>query len=113
MRRLTLALPFLALILIAAVGPVTVTTAATIAGIIMVVAPFVLKLINLSGPAMVLLSYVVALAVAVGAGFISGEVTTSSFNLANIFVTSGALWAVMQGVFQLFKDNKTFGTLLR
>lgn len=113
MRRLILALPFLALVLIAAVGPVTVTTAATIAGIIMVIAPFVLKFVKLDGPAMVLVSYAVALVVAVGAGFASGDVTTSSFNLANIAVTSAALWAVMQGVFQLFKNSKTFGAFLR
>jgi hypothetical protein len=48
----------------------------------------------------------------VGAGFASGEVTTSSFNIANLAATSGALWAVMQGVFQLFKTNKTFGAHL-
>lgn len=113
MRRLLLALPFAAVLLIAAVGPLTASTAMTIALIVMAVAPFVLKFVKLDGPTMVLLSYAVALVVTVGAGFASGEVTTSSFNVANLAVTSGALWAVMQGVFQLFKDNKTFGAHLR
>lgn len=112
MRRLLLALPFVAVILIAAVGPLTTTTAMTIAVIVMAVAPFVLKFVPLDGPKMVLLSYLVAAVVTVVAGFASGEVTTASFNIANLVATSGALWAVMQGVFQLFKTNKTFGAHL-
>lgn len=113
MRRLVYALPLVAIVLVGAVGILTVSLAHTIAGIVMVLAPFALKFVKLQGPAMVIVSYAVALAVAVLAGFASGEVTTSSFNLANIVVTSGALWAVMQGVFQLFKDSKTFGSRLR
>lgn len=112
MRRLTLALPFVALFLVAAVGPLTASTAATIAVIVMAVSPFVLKLVNVGGPAMALISFVVAALVAVGAGFASGELKQADFTTANLYVTMGALWAVQQAVFQLFKDNKTFGKYL-
>jgi hypothetical protein len=112
MKRLILALPILAIALIAAVGPATLSTANSIAAVIMVVAPFVLKYVKLSGPAMVILSYVVALVVAVGSGFISHDITTSSFNVVNILVTSTALWGVSQVVFQSFKDSKTFSKYL-
>jgi hypothetical protein len=112
MRRLLLALPFAAVILIAAVGPVTLSTALTIAGILMVVSPVALKYAKLDGSKMVLLSMAVAAVVAVAAGFLSGELKQADFTTANLYVTMGALWAVQQAVFQLFKNNKTFGKYL-
>lgn len=113
MRRLTLALPFLAVLLIAAVGPLTASTAATIAAIVMFVSPFVLKYVKLDGRTMAVVSFVVAAVVAVGAGFLSGELTQADFTTINLYVTMGALWAIQQGVFQLFKDSKTFGRFLK
>ena len=112
MKRLILALPILAIALIAAVGPATLSTANAIAAVIMLVAPFVLKYVKLSGPVMVLVSYVVALAVAIGAGFYSHDITTSDFSIVNILVTSTALWGVSQVVFQSFKDNHIVGKYL-
>lgn len=112
MRKLTLALPFVAVLLIAAVGPLTASTAATIAAIIMVVSPFVLKYVKLSGPVMAIISFAIAAIVAVAAGFTSGELTSADFTTANLYITMGALWAIQQAVFQLFKDNKTFGKYL-
>ena len=112
MRRLILGLPFLALALIAVVGPVTMSTALAIAAVIMVVSPFVLKLVTLSGPIMAILSFAVALAVAVGAGIVSKELVASDFLAINLWATAAALWAVQQAVFQLFKDNHVFGKYL-
>jgi hypothetical protein len=112
MKRLILALPILAIALIAAIGPATISTANAIALVIVVIAPFILKYVKLGGPLMAILSYAVALVVAIGAGFYSKELTTTDFNIQNLLVTSGALWAVMQGVFQIFKDNHIVGKYL-
>lgn len=112
-RIYTYGLPILALATVGLVGDLTTNTATQIATVIMVVAPFVLKFIPLDGAKMALVSMVAAVAVAVGAGFYSGEVTTSSFDLQNLASTSAALWAVSQVVFQLFKSSKTFGQYLK
>jgi hypothetical protein len=112
-RIYTYGLPILAIALVGAVGTVTTSTANTIAGIVMVVAPFVLKYVRLDGAKMALVSMLTAVAIAVGAGFLSGTVTTSSFDTQSLAVTVAALWAVSQAVFQLFKDNKTFGNFLK
>lgn len=112
-RVITYGLPILALATVGLIGDLTSNTATQIATVIMVVAPFVLKFVPLDGPKMALVSMATAIAVAVGAGFYTGEVTTSSFNLQNLATTSAALWAVSQVVFQLFKNNKTFGTYLK
>lgn len=112
MRRLILSLPFLALAMIAVVGPVTLSTALAIAAVIMVISPFVLKLVPVSGPLMAILSFAVAFAVAVASGIISKELVASDFTAINLWATAAALWAVQQAVFQLFKDNHTFGKYL-
>lgn len=113
MKRLTLLLPIVALLLIAAVGPLTASTATTIAIVVMAVSPVVLKFVKVSGPLMAIISFAVAVAVTLGAGFLSGELTQADFSTTNLYVTMGALWAVQQAVFQLFKDNKTFGAYLK
>lgn len=112
-RLIAYSLPLLAIATIGVVGTLTVSTAHTIAGIVMVVVPLVLKFIPLDGAKMVLLSMATAIAVAVGSGFLSGEVTTSSFNGPNLLITVAALWAVSQAVFQLFKDTRVFGQYLK
>ena len=113
MHRIYLALPIVGILAVGAVGPATTSTANTIAAIVMLVAPFVLKYVPLDGAKMVIVSMAVSLAVAVGAGFVSGDVTTSSFDTQNLVTTAAALWAVSQAVFQLFKNNKTFGVYLK
>ena len=112
MRRLMFVLPFLALAVIAVVGPVTQQTALSIAAVLMVIAPFVLKYVKLSGPLMALLSFAVAAVVTVAAGLVSSELASSDFTTVNLYATIGALWAIQQGVFQLFKDNHVFGRYL-
>ena len=113
MRRLIFVLPFLALALIAVVGPVTASTAFAIAPVVMVISPFVLKYVKASGPLMAILSFAVALGVAIVAGFVSKELVASDFTAINLYATAAALWAVQQAVFQLFKDNHTFGKFLK
>lgn len=112
-KRLILGLPFLALALIAVVGPVTMSTALAIAAVIMVISPFVLKFVPLSGPVMAILSFAVALAVAIASGIISKELVASDFTAINLYATAAALWAVQQAVFQLFKDNHVFGQYIK
>jgi len=113
MRRLILALPILAVALTGAVGALTASTAASIAVIVMAVSPFVLKYVKLSGPVMAIVSFAVAAAVTLAAGFASGELKQADFTTVNLYATMGALWAVQQGIFQLFKDNKVFGGYLK
>lgn len=110
-KRLLLVLPFVALL--GAVGPVTYSTAMSIAVVVVALSPIVLRLVNLSGPMMAVISFGVAAAVALGAGFLSGELTQADFTTVNLYATMGALWAVQQAVFQLFKDNKTFGKYIK
>lgn len=112
MRRLVYVLPLLAVALVAVVGPLTQSTALTIAAVVMAVTPFVLKYVKLGGPVMAILSFAVAAVVTVAAGLVSGELKQADFITVNLYATMGALWAIQQGVFQLFKDNGTFGKYL-
>lgn len=110
-KRLLPVLPFVALL--GAVGPVTHSTAMSIAVIVVALSPIVLRLVKISGPLMAVISFAVAAVVALAAGFLSGELSQADFTTVNLYATMGALWAVQQAVFQLFKDNKTFGKYIK
>ncbi len=101
------ALGVLALLSLLGVAPTSTDVAVNIATVVLMIAvPFVpLAHIKLGGPQMVALSMALAFAVALVAQFITGELTAATWATAGaLLLEFGKLWAIQQGVFQLFKD---------
>ena len=94
--------------ILGATAPSSTDVAVNIATILlMVVTPFApLAHLPLTGPQMVVASMVVAFVVALAAQLITGELKTSDLagGAGPLFLEFGKLWAIQQGVYQLFKD---------
>jgi|ERR1700682_2789974 len=117
-RRLALPLVIvlIAVTQIAATAPDSTSVAINIAAILLAIAtPFLpLAQFHLDGPKMVALSMVLALAIAVVASFLTGELKIATLQGGSLIVLSAflKLWAVQQAVFALLKDLPKLGPLL-
>jgi len=83
-------------------------TALAIASVVGIVAPFVLKLVPQAGRYMLIITAVVAIAIAIVAELVSGEVRLSDLQATDpgsLYKTIGVTFAVMQFVFAYFKDH--------
>lgn len=104
-----LALFVFALLSVLGVAPTSTEVAVNIATVaLMIAVPFVpLAHLPLSGPQMVAASMAVAFLVALVAQFITGDLKASDLQggVGPLLLEFGKLWAIQQGVFQLFKDS--------
>lgn len=102
------ALGALVLLSLLGVAPTSTDVAVNIATVVLMIAvPFVpLAHLPFTGPQMVVASMVLAFVVALAAQLITGELKTSDLQggAGALLLEFGKLWAIQQGVFQLFKD---------
>lgn len=91
-------------------------TAIKIASYVLIaVAPFIgLAQLHFDGRTMVLISMGLAVVVALIAQFATGDLVVTDLpgSIGSLAEEFAKLWAITQGVFQLFKDSKTVGPLL-
>jgi hypothetical protein len=110
-----LALAFLFVTQVAAVGNATSKTAYAIVAVIALILPFLpFKQLPFKGPVMVLITYGASLVLVVIASFVSGDLQISSFSDAGTLLAAAApIWAITQGVYGIFKDNPIVGPYLK
>lgn len=90
-----------AVIALAGGSPVTLAVATTIALVFAAVSPAALRYVKLDGPTMAAVSYLVALAIALGAGLLTGELSFSRDSAVVVLLGSGATWSVQQAVYKI------------
>lgn len=100
------------LTLVAAAADTAVQIATAIMVIAPLVLPFILKYVPLDGAKMTVLAYAVSLVVALVAGFMAA-LFKGVTDVPGLIAAGTTVFGLMQLVFQLFKDHKTFGALLK
>jgi hypothetical protein len=85
-------------------APPTASVALVLAGIVAVLSPLVLKYVPWTGAQMTALTYLVALAVAVLASWLTGTLTFSRDGIVNALLDSSGVWTVQQLVYATLKQ---------
>ena len=75
--------------------------ALTLAGVVAALSPLALRYVHLDGLQMAALSYLVSLALAAGAGLLTGQLHPTTASVMAVLAGSGTFWAIQQATFKV------------
>lgn len=82
----------------------TLTVATVIAGAIAALSPLALRYVRLDGLQMAAVSYLVSLAITVGAALLTGDLHFDRASLLTVLGGSAGFWTVQQAVFKVLQQ---------